>query len=406
MHDPKPAQQGSSRPLLGEYLVERPLRVRDSFQVVAARRAEDGRGCVLVLPGTAADRDRVREALAEVERVHALVDHPMLAKVAARGEVEGTPYLELACDAVADGIEILRRLAASDRRVPYAASDAFIYHLRIALDVAHETRDPRTGAPICLGRMSAGNVLFAASGRFWLVGLGRNFPVERDDGSIDRACTFCQAPEVAMGAPPSPVGDYVALVLFMRSLLPLVEFSGPIGRIFHGDIRPEDAELIDCLRWVDQRVLGEAPPLRASIAEAVEVADRIRALADVRLDLPGFERQMAAILEQDAASAPTVVTVGPDAAWIEGPGGERNRLGRPLRRILLALVRNQGIEGRLTVWDLLEAGWPGEQPTVEAGTNRVYVALTRLRGMGLRDAIERFEDGYRLAPRVEVRFVE
>ena len=46
---------------------------------------------------------------------------------------------------------------------------------------------------------------------------------------------------------------------------------------------------------------------------------------------------------------------------------------------------------------------PGERPLAEAGANRVYVALTRLRTMGLRDVIERFEDGYRLSPRAVLR---
>jgi hypothetical protein len=33
----------------------------------------------------------------------------------------------------------------------------------------------------------------------------------------------------------------------------------------------------------------------------------------------------------------------------------------------------------------------------------VYVTLSRLRGMGLRDVIERFDDGYRIAATVVVK---
>jgi len=83
----------------------------------------------------------------------------------------------------------------------------------------------------------------------------------------------------------------------------------------------------------------------------------------------------------------------------------RHRLGRSLRRITLRLVeRHQsGASVSLTMWDLLEAGWPGERPAIGAGANRVYVAIARLRGMGLRDSIERFEDGYRIAPAATIR---
>jgi len=57
----------------------------------------------------------------------------------------------------------------------------------------------------------------------------------------------------------------------------------------------------------------------------------------------------------------------------------------------------------LTTQDLLQAGWPGERLVAEAGVNRVYVALTQLRRMGLRSVLEHSEGGYRLAPRTVVR---
>ena len=46
-----------------------------------------------------------------------------------------------------------------------------------------------------------------------------------------------------------------------------------------------------------------------------------------------------------------------------------------------------------TLQELLQRGWPGEQVTVEAGANRVYVALAQLRRLGMRDVIERCEHG-------------
>ncbi len=50
--------------------------------------------------------------------------------------------------------------------------------------------------------------------------------------------------------------------------------------------------------------------------------------------------------------------------------------------------------------DLLAAGWPGEKVLPFAGRNRVHVALTTLRGMGLRDVLLSDGDGYHLDPSV------
>jgi hypothetical protein len=206
------------------------------------------------------------------------------------------------------------------------------------------------------------------------------------------------------------MGDYVALVLFMRTLMPYVDISDAVGRIMRGELGPSDAELLDCLRWVEQRVLGELPALRANMEEAIEVADRIRDCAGARPEPEAFEAHVAALLQRAGArtGAEPTLTLGKDAAWVEGSDGERRRLGRAQRRILLALVERQkaGSNEPVTMWELLEAGWPGEQPSFEVGANRVYVALTRLRQFGLREVIERFEDGYRLAPRAAVRVVD
>ncbi|MBL8788006.1 MAG: hypothetical protein JNJ59_24135, partial [Deltaproteobacteria bacterium] len=52
----------------------------------------------------------------------------------------------------------------------------------------------------------------------------------------------------------------------------------------------------------------------------------------------------------------------------------------------------------VSVDTLIAMTWPGEKMLREAGTNRIYVAINNLRGTGLREVIERTEDGYRLSP--------
>jgi hypothetical protein len=402
--------------LLARYSDLLPIRSRGAFQILSARRVDDSTPCVLVLPGTTADRRRVATALEEVERAHALIEHPLIPRVTARMEIDGEPYMELACDAVMDGIEVMQTVIDAEHKIPYAAADAFMVSLRYGMEAAHAIVDPRTGTPYYLGGISAANVLFNAKGQWFLVGFGHNFPIERDDGSIDPTMPFFRAQEVLSGGPPSAMGDYVALLKFVRSMTPYVEMPETIKRILQGDFQPTDMELIEHLRWVDQRVIGEIPFARPSIAEAINVANRIRELLGVTLDPEGFAAYMANLLQQieepiriagRALEAPLRLTMAPGAIWIAGPDGARHRLGRNLRGIVMALVTRHPAVGQqaLSVWDMLEAGWPGERPSFEAGTNRVYVTVNRLRNMGLRDIIERSEDGYRLAPRTTVHVV-
>ncbi|MCA9645746.1 MAG: helix-turn-helix domain-containing protein, partial [Myxococcales bacterium] len=102
------------------------------------------------------------------------------------------------------------------------------------------------------------------------------------------------------------------------------------------------------------------------------------------------------------------VVLGPEASWVVNPDGVKHNLSSraALRRILEALAK-QRLSGNiqaLSVGDLIAAGWPDESPIFEAGANRVYVAVSALRKLGLRDVIERYSGGYRLSPGVAVRF--
>lgn len=402
------------RPFLEHYFDPLPIRARGAFQLVAVRRLADGEGAVLVLPGASADAALARAALAEIEHAHAVLDHPAIPRVTRRGEARTTAYLELACDAVTDAIEVIRLLADTGDKIPYGAADAFISGLRDALQAAHAARSPRHGGPVCVGRISPGNVLVSARGRTWLVGFGRNFPVEKEDGSLDGSASFFYAPEIATGGVPSPEGDYVALLSFMRSLTPYVDMSGDIGRLLRGDIRPSDGPLVEALLWVEQNVMGQFPSRRASIGEAIVVANRIRALVGARPDPEGFASFIASLLARAKAGAhrscrdplgERTVLLGPEALWVAGPDGQRHKLGRAHRKIVMTLAdrHESGSLEALSMWDLLEAGWPGERPVALAGANRVYVVLAQLRRAGLREVLERTENGYRLSPRAVVR---
>ena len=75
---------------------------------------------------------------------------------------------------------------------------------------------------------------------------------------------------------------------------------------------------------------------------------------------------------------------------------ERLRSGR---RILQALVLRPE---PLSLHELFAIGWPGERATAESMQNRVYVAITRLRKLGLNGCIVSTEGGWQIAPEVDL----
>jgi predicted ATPase len=75
-----------------------------------------------------------------------------------------------------------------------------------------------------------------------------------------------------------------------------------------------------------------------------------------------------------------------------------------LRRVLDALVRahREAPDHPLDVAALFAASWPGERVAQRAARNRVYVALSKLRKLGLSGVISSRDDGYLIAAAVRV----
>jgi hypothetical protein len=386
----------------------RPIRAHAGFHVVSAVRARDGEMCVVITPGTDADAARVAEALADIDRCHALLDHALIPKVSARGIVNGRPYLELACNAVVDGMSVRRLFAEARQGVTLESLKGLFSSLSEAMLAAQAVVDPRSGRPLCLGRLSYGNLLFAESGRFFLVGYGRNFPVERDDGRPDSEVISFQAPEISLGGFPSPSADRFALLQLMLSFLPIID----VERLAAERPRTGDLGTIERLRWLEDDALA-APASLSGAGEVGGGADRGRAMGSGEPDPGGFTSCIACLLRHPAQRlggealphGPPSVLLGLEVSYIVTSDGVQHPLGHALRRIVTALVeRHRTAPGAtLTLQELVEAGWPGERPIAEAGANRVYVALTHLRRMGMRDIIERCTDGYRISARASIR---
>lgn len=388
------------------------LRANVGFRIASARRRRDGAPCVVITPSREANVALARAALSLAAEAHARIDHRSIPKTSRLIECDDRPLLELDAHAVGDAIELTRRWSASDARIPLSAADAFIVGVRRALEGAHAAVDPESGLPYCIGRISAANTLFTPEGRTLLVGFGHNFALEDAARTPDPRIPHFAAHDFNLGSPATPSGDYVALLAFMRANLSFVDKRGALARIFRAITTRSDDALLELLFWVERRVVGAVPSERASIAEAVATANRVRALLEIVPD----ERLFASIVARsfaDPSLAPEPppsqgmrrLDVGPDAEWIRVDDGEARRLRGAMRRVLLALSEQQqsGAPAPLRSVELAEIGWPDERLEYEASLNRVYVTMNRLRKLLPDGVLERHDDGYRLSPSIAVR---
>ena len=106
-----------------------------------------------------------------------------------------------------------------------------------------------------------------------------------------------------------------------------------------------------------------------------------------------------------------VLQVGPEGRWFRLGDDERVELRtrRAPRLILVALVEHSLVEpnargeaAALSVEDLVSAGWPGQRMVVQAGADRVYTAVGTLRQLGLKDRLQRRDEGYLLQPALHI----
>lgn len=156
---------------------------------------------------------------------------------------------------------------------------------------------------------------------------------------------------------------------------------------------------------------------------ALALATALRDPQQREAALRAFERAEAALIAADddiavtelgasrahldlAARRDSALVIGPDARWFRAPGGARIDLTRrrQLRLILAALTAARRAQPgtTLTVDQLLACGWPGETVLAVAGASRVYVAISTLRRMGLRDVLIRIDAGYLIDPTAEL----
>ena len=169
----------------------------------------------------------------------------------------------------------------------------------------------------------------------------------------------------------------------------------------HGDLTCEAELLLEGARIaLLRRARAHA---EARIAEARIVA---RDVDDVFLaaELEDVNVQMARAGREELA-----LRIDPSGRAFELTGGVAGRrvldLSRrsALRKVLLALAERhaRGLGGLATA-EVLEAGWPGERMRAESASARVYMAIRRLRALGLEEVLLTTEDGYALSSLVRI----
>jgi predicted ATPase/Tfp pilus assembly protein PilF len=133
--------------------------------------------------------------------------------------------------------------------------------------------------------------------------------------------------------------------------------------------------------------------------------------SDVRVAVRALRRTLAedgSAAEDVPAEAPRPksLDVAHDASWFLPPDGERVSLERrkAMRLMLVKLVEERLTLPGSTVSTaaLVAAGWPGEIVAADVGADRVYTALSTLRKLGLKSALQNRGDGYRIDPDLAV----
>ena len=106
----------------------------------------------------------------------------------------------------------------------------------------------------------------------------------------------------------------------------------------------------------------------------------------------------------------SVLTVEATGRWLRAGQSELVRCDnhRAVRALLVAFVeRHAAAPGEaLSRRELIDIAWPGETILENAARNRLRVALTRLRKMGLKDLLLRTGDGYALDASCQLLLVE
>jgi serine/threonine protein kinase/predicted ATPase len=186
-------------------------------------------------------------------------------------------------------------------------------------------------------------------------------------------------------------GRYATALAFARAL---EDWSSEVN---------ERAREPDVARLVEELSGQPLAQRRRSLSEALQSSRGIDAFLSMPPTPTSVEQSPPTLRDREQRLK---VNIGASGRWFMLSNGERVSLERrrALRLILKALVDRRSVFPILALSQaqLLEIGWPGEKVRHDAGTLRVYNALSTLRKLGLRDVLLSRDDGYLLDPKVDV----
>ncbi len=383
----------------------RVIRCRGAIHLYSAAGLRPDRRSLVLLAAPDTDAAEAVRILDAIERAHSVAAGDLFAAPLARGNREGREFLALDADGAFDGERMVQAFADTGRRVPFAAAVGQLLRIADGLTLAHSVNVRLPSGPLVVGTLLPCQFIFDAEGRSTVLGLG--------DPAIARAAPpgMLIAPELQLRRAPDHRTDGFALAAMMRSMASFTELPPVMERVLGGAERGPERILGRHVRAFQARMWSGPPRLRLDAAPVASLVRMLCHALSVEPDASAFDRFVASLMVPEAEAASEVPThvlqVADDLGWFEIDGGPRCRLASraSLRRLLTVLVdHHRDRPGAVLEPDLLlAAGWPGERVLPEAGLHRVHVALSELRRMGLRCALERFDTGYRLAPSLAVQ---
>jgi hypothetical protein len=347
-----------------------------------------------------ADLALASRRLHKLAQAHAaLGDSPVVPAASYQDDIEGRPRVVFGSAVSSDFSHVLASMRAAGAHTTYSHAIAFIELFMNTLRAAH-------AAGQSFGALSLANLLVDDAGHLRLIGLGDNVLALDAAGLPLKLPDVFAAPDVFAGAAFSEGADLYAFTLLLRRLIPFVEFPPAAERVLRGQMTPEDFELGQLFAWCNLAILASYPDQRPSVADALRRERQAWKLMGVHPDRDGLRE----VLRRFARRSKPELVIDDDVTCA-GPSSTRRkslRTHRAPRRILSALIeRHRRCPGRsVSVLELVEAGWPGESLIPDAAANRVYVALSNLRKLGLAELIERCDGGWRLLPSTAIRVAD
>ena len=238
--------------------------------------------------------------------------------------------------------------------------------------------------------------------------LGYLGAVHHERGQLDAArAAYTRALEVL-----AEVRDVRLEGIFLAARAAALAASGRVGHAWN-DLDVAARRLAEVGDPALMAALG-AHRAQVAIAEALETADRATLPAAIEQARRALDeaRRFAALSDDVRFAARMLVRaipaaqleVGPEGAWFRVPGrtavslSTRATLARVLDALLRARLERPGVP--VSSEELVAAGWPGERVLPLAAQNRLRVALSTLRNLGLRGVIVHRDGGHLLDPSV------